>query len=243
MTSAELTRLFAALDRDYLPHLSVNGVIFGADGGALKVLLMRWLDGASWCLPGGYVRRDEGVDEAAARMVRERTGLEGVFLRQFHTFGQIGRGEAEGAAALRARGAEPPPGHWAISRVVSVAYVALVGAVQAPAPPDPAMGACAWWDASARPALLLDHEAMVAQALSALRARLDELPLGDTLLPAAFTMPELQRLYETVLGRPLDRRNFQKRMLELGLVARLPAQRPSRASRPANLYRWLGRGA
>jgi hypothetical protein len=89
---------------------------------------------------------------------------------------------------------------------------------------------------------MLDHDAMVDLALASVRARLDDLPLGATLLAGAFTMSELQRLYETVLGRPLDRRNFQKRILDLGLVDRLPDQRTGGRHRPPQLYRWAGRG-
>lgn len=243
--AAALAALCAAVDRDYLPQLSVNGVVFGADGGALKVLLVRWLGHDAWALPGGYVRRDEDVDAAAARMVREVTGLTGVYLRQFHTFGGAHRGEAGATAALRARGVRGD--HWIFGRVVSVGYVALVDAARARVAPDPVAAAMpseyGWSTLEARPPLMLDHAEMIDRALAALRAGLDDLPLGTTLLPEAFTMPELQRLYETVLGRPLDRRNFLNRMVDAGLVERLPGQRVSRVSRPLNLYRWAGRGS
>lgn len=239
--------MFAALDRDHPPYLSVNGVIFGAGRGVLKVLLVRWLDLGAWGLPGGYMRRDEDVDAAAARMLGEVTGPEGVYLRQFHTFGAAdrGAGAAESTAVLRTRRPHIPADHWIFGRVVSVGYVALVDAARARVAPGPETRAMAteyrWHDVAARPPLFLDHGEMVDRALAALRARLDDLPLGPGLRPDAFTMPELQRLYETVLGRPLDRRNFQNRMLALALVERLPGQRVSRVSRPMNLYRWAGR--
>jgi ADP-ribose pyrophosphatase YjhB (NUDIX family) len=246
MTHAALSNLFADLDRDCLPHLSVNGVVFGAHAGALQVLLIRWAAVGQWALPGAYVRRDEGVDEAAARMVHEHVGLRDAALQQFHTFGARDRVGAALAAGFRALGVEPPPGHWALGRVVSVGYVALVDASQARAEPPPLSQPLtpeyAWWDVAARPALMLDHDAMVELALARVRARLDDLPLGATLLPGAFTMSELQRLYETVLGRSLDRRNFQKRILDLGLVDRLPDQRTGGRHRPPQLYRWAGRG-
>lgn len=237
--------LFAELERDCLPHLSVNGVIFGAHAGALTVLLLRSTGTDRWSLPGGYVRRDEAVDAAAARMVRERTGLEGAVLRQFHAFGATDRGEAALAPMLRALGVEPPASHWALGRVVSVGYVALVDAGRAQAAPDAFSPEARWWDAAARPPLILDHDEMVERALRVLRAQLDTLPLGATLLPGTFTMPELQRLYETVLGRPLDRRNFHRRVLELGLVERLPGpgQRASHVGRPGHRYRWASHGA
>jgi ADP-ribose pyrophosphatase YjhB (NUDIX family) len=238
----DLAGAFAAIARDHVPHLSVDGVVFGAHAGSLRVLLVRWFGLDAWGLPGGYVRHDEDVDAAAARMVREVTGLEGVYLRQFHTFGQARRAEAA-AAVFQAAGRALPVGHWALGRVVSVGYVALVDAGRARVVPHALATEHRWSDVAERPPLFLDHDAMVDRALASLRARLDELPLGATLLPGAFTMPELQRLYETVLGRPLDRRNFQNRVLGLGLVERLPGQRVSRTSRPLNLYRWTGREA
>ncbi len=242
MAAPDLARLLTELERDCLPHISMNGVIFGAEAGQLKVLLLRWFGLDVWGLPAGYVRRDEDLEEAAARMVREQTHLEGVFLEQFHTFGRADRGEPAFADLLRARGIEVPADHWAFGRVVSIGYVALVDAARARVVPDALADEHRWWDVAARPRLAFDHDQMVERALAALRARLDELPLSATLLPGEFTMPELQRLYETVLGRSFDRRNFQNRMLGLGLVERLPEPRPSRVSRPTYLYRWLGRG-
>jgi len=240
MPAKDLAQRLAELERDCLPHISMNGVVFGARTGRLEVLLMRWFGLDVWGLPAGYVRKDEDLEEAAARMVREQTHLEGVFLKQFRTFGRADRGEAAFGELLRARGLDVPAGHWAFGRVVSVGYVALVDAARARVVPDALADECRWWEVGARPRLAFDHDEMVERALAALRAGLDELPLGETLLPGEFTMPELQRLYETVLGRSLDRRNFQKRMLDLALVERLPEPRPSRISRPTYLYRWVG---
>ncbi|HEX9107288.1 MAG TPA: NUDIX domain-containing protein [Longimicrobiales bacterium] len=243
MPASDLAQMLAELDRDFLPHISMNAVVFGARGGRLEVLLMRWFGMEVWGLPAGYVRKDEDLEEAAARMVREQTHLEGVFLKQFQTFGRTNRGEGDFAELLRARGIDAPADHWAFGRVVSIGYVALVDATRARVVPDAMADEARWWEVGALPRLAFDHDEMVERALGALRAGIDELPLGATLLPGEFTMPELQRLYETVLGRSLDRRNFQNRMLGQGLVERLPEPRPSRVSRPTYLYRWVGRGA
>ena len=241
MSPAEVEALLAKLDRESLPNVSVNGVIFGLDGDArLAVLLMQAAGGDAWSLPGGYVRRDESVDDAAARMVRERTGLDHTVLRQFHAFGATNRGEAAVAEAINAFGIAIPSDHWILGRVLSVGYVALVDVSRAQVVPDTWTRAFGWWHVPERPALIMDHYEMVERALGAVRAQLDDLPLGATLLPAAFTMPELQRVYEAVLGRSLDRRNFQKRMMELRLVERLPDQRIGRRRKPAYVYRWTG---
>lgn len=234
--------LLATLDRDYLPHLSVNGVILGADAGVLRVLLLRLVGTTTWALPAAYVRRDEGIDEAAGRMVREYVGEGGAELRQFHAFGAPDRVGAALADVFQAIGAEPRPGHWALGRVVSVGYMALVDAARTVVTTDALVAEHRWAEVGARPPLLLDHDAMVDRALESVRAGLDALPLGRTLLADAFTMAELQRLYETVLGRPLDRRNFQKRMLELALVERRAERRTGGRHRPPQLYRWIGGG-
>jgi 8-oxo-dGTP diphosphatase len=238
MSINDVSTMLAELDRECVPHVSVNGVIFGAHSGALKVLLMESEGTGRWSLPGGYVRWTESTDDAAARMLHELTGLSEIALRQFQTFGGPARGEAVVADALRAMGIDAPRGHWVLGRVVSVGYVALVDASRAQVTPNAWTRAIEWWDLTQRPPLIIDHDEMVRRALVALRAQIDALSRDATLLPAAFTMPELQRLHETVLGRALDRRNFQKRMLEQGLVERLPGQRTGGRRKPTYMYRW-----
>jgi 8-oxo-dGTP diphosphatase len=245
-----MTEFFAGGDRAFLPHLSVDCAILGFHAGELKVLLLRWRGAEGWSLPGGFVRADEPLDRAAARVLHERTGLERIFLQQFHAFGSTDRREEALLPALHALGVAVPPGHWLVSRVVSVAYVALVDFAGATPTPDFFSEECRWWDLHARPPLLFDHDAIVARALETVRARLDGAPAGPapdapiaaSLLPDRFTMPELQRLYETVLGRPLDRRNFQKGILERGLVVRLPERKVGGAHRAPFLYRFAAPG-
>jgi ADP-ribose pyrophosphatase YjhB (NUDIX family) len=242
MRTTDFSNLLTELDRDYVPHLSVNSVIFGTHGGTLTVLLLESAGTGTWSLPGGYVRRDEAVDDAAARMLTEMTGLTGTALRQFHTFGGPSRGEAVVADALRAMGIDAPPAHWVLGRVVSVGYVALVDSASAQVAPNAWTRSIAWCDVTQLPPLIIDHGEMVTRALDAVRAHVDDLPRDANVLPAAFTMPELQKLHETVLGRPLDRRNFQKRMLDLGLVERLPDHRTGGRRKPTYVYRWAARG-
>jgi 8-oxo-dGTP diphosphatase len=238
MPLPDVSTLLADLDRDYVPHLSVNGVIFGAHGGVLKVLLMQSEGTGTWSLPGGYVRWNEAIDDAAARVLTETAGLSGAVLRQFQTFGGPARGEAVVAEALRAMGIEPPPDHWVLGRVVSVGYVALVDSSRAQVTPNAWSRTIEWCDLSDRPSLIIDHDEMVERALVAVRSQIDDVSHDATLLPAEFTMPEVQKLHETVLGRALDRRNFQKRMLELGLVERLPDLRTGGRRKPTFVYRW-----
>lgn len=239
-----IAALLTRPDPAFLPHLSVDCAVFGFHAGALKLLLLKsqYLD--AWALPGGHVRRDEPVDAAAARILRERTGLERVFLQQFHTFGGVDRGEGAVMRALGAAvGVEVAADHWIAERVVSVGYLALVDAAAATPTPGAGFDECRWWDVRDRPRLLFDHDAISEGALETLRARARYLPLGASLLPEKFTMPELQRLYEAVHGHALDRRNFQKWVLDLGFVERLGERKTGGAHRAPYLYRFVAEPA
>jgi 8-oxo-dGTP diphosphatase len=197
----------------------VDVAVFTVIDGALRVLLVRVDRGAfagRWALPGGRVHGEETLEEAARRQLGAQTGVSGIYLEQLYTFGSPGR----------------DPG----GRVVSVAYFALIphgGRFRdAGAAPYPDVG---WWRVSRLPPLAYDHRAVVATALARLRAKLRYTNLVYGLLPARFTLGELQAMYEAILGRVLDRRNFRKKVLSLGLLRRAPGIRRG-AHRPATLY-------
>lgn len=239
---APRTRSIEFLGNDaaaYLPHLAVDCVVFGFHGGALEILLTHWKERQRWSLPGGFVRRDESLDAAASRVLRMRTGLDQVYLEQFHAFGDVDRPKDEQIARLFD---EPllatPAGAWIWERVITAGYYALVEFSQVtPRADGVILDDCRWWDLGARPPLLVDHDRIVARALRTLRLELRHRPIGLNLLPCTFTLPELQRLYETVLGRPLDRRNFQKKMLDLGVLDRVGERRGAGVRRAPYLYR------
>ena len=233
-----LIDFFAGGDRAFLPHLSVDCAILGFHDGELKVLLLRWRGSESWSLPGGFVRQDEPLDEAAARVLRERTGLDRIYLQQFHAFGATDRREGGLQPAFEALGVQVPADHWLLSRVVAVGYVALVDFAEATPTHDSYAEECRWWDLHQRPSLLFDHDLIVDRALATVRRELESAPIAASLLPAKFTMPQLHKLYETLLGRPLDRRNFQKWIRERGLVERLDERRVGSANRAPYLYRF-----
>ena len=127
---------------------------------------------------------------------------------------------------------------WLAERTISIGYYALVDFSEATPVPDFLSEECRWWDVSERPPLLFDHDDMIEKALQTLQRQLYYQPIGLNLLPEKFTMPELQRLYESVLGRTLDRRNFQKKMQKLGIIERLPERRTGGAHRSPYLYRF-----
>ncbi|MFN8542666.1 MAG: NUDIX domain-containing protein [Candidatus Binatia bacterium] len=187
--------------------------------GALHVLLVEARAGSFagwWALPGGRLRPDESLDEGAARELAAQTGVADVYLEQLYTFGHPQR----------------DPG----GRVVSVAYVALIPhrGTLAP-PPSPKYRQTAWRPVADLPSLAYDHATVVEVAVARLRAKLTYTNLVYTLLPHAFTLGELQAMYEAILGRTLDRRNFRKKILSLGLLCPLARVRRG-PHRPAALY-------
>ena len=224
----------------FLPHVSVDCVIFGFHDGALKVLLLKWKRVNLWVLPGGLIGLRESLDKAALRVLHERAGLRRVHLRQFYAFGGMDRREAESLKKLFAgQRLEAPKGSAPVHRVVSIGYYALVDYEKVTPRPDHLSDAFTWYPVDDLPPLAFDHRAIVRQARIALRASLDSPTTGATLLPPKFTMPELQRLHEAILGRPLDRRNFQKRMLERGGIERLDERRVGAPHRSPYLYQFV----
>jgi 8-oxo-dGTP diphosphatase len=201
--------------------LTVDCVVFGFDEGELKVLLIeRALEPfkGRWALPGGFVRVEETLDDAARRELAEEAGLKDVFLEQLYTFGALGRDPRE--------------------RVVSVAYYALVklSAHDTKAATDAADAR--WFPISKVPKLAFDHVDIFASALVRLRSKVRYQPIGFELLPPRFTLSQLQHLYEAVLETQLDKRNFRKKVLSFGLLVPLKETQMSGRHRPAQLFRF-----
>ncbi len=224
-----------------LPHLSVDCVVFGFHNEDLKLLLHKWKHLNRWSLPAGYVRRRESLDAAAERILRERTGLRRILLKQFHTFGDLNRKESMLRELYTTLRIDVPRDAWTIHRVISVGYYALVDFRKVRPKVDYVSDACSWHPIHDRPPLAFDHDKIVELALAALQQSLHSPAAGATLLPARFTMSELRHLHEAILGRSLDRRNFQKRMLERGELHRLPERRTGGAHRAPFLYRFAPR--
>lgn len=201
--------------------LTVDCVVFGLDESELKVLLIeRALEPfkGKWALPGGFVRVDETLDEAARRELAEETGLKNVFLEQLYTFGTVNRDPRE--------------------RVVSVAYYALVklAAHETKAATDASDSR--WFPVSKVPKLAFDHAEILATALARLKGKVRYQPIGFELLPPKFTLSQLQHLYEAVLATDLDKRNFRKKVLGFGLLVPLKETQMAGRHRPAQLFRF-----
>lgn len=204
------------------PTVAVDVVIFTIDEGELKALLVQVKKGpyaGKWAFPGGLVPLGESLEDTARRELEEKTGIRDVYLEQLYTFGDPGR---------------DPGGH-----VVSVAYFALVPH-PVRAPDDPKYAKVEWRAAARLPRLGYGHNALAEYALSRLQAKLEYSNIAYSLLPAEFSLAEMQEVYEAILGRRLDRRNFRKRMLQSGVVRALGKERRG-PHRPAALYAFAKR--
>lgn len=224
----------------YLQHLSIDSVIFGYHEQQLKVLLLKWKGGV-WSLAGGFIRREEPLQEAATRILKERTGLDDIFLHQFKIFGEPDRSVRspdETSLLETLSGVAVKTGHWLLERTLSIGYYAVTEYSKVTPRPDFFSERCEWWDIDALPPMVFDHKLITIEALKALRTQIYHQPIGFNLLPEKFTLPEIHELYETILGKKLDRRNFPKKLLSLGIIKKLNEQRKIGAHRSPFLYKF-----
>lgn len=203
------------------PALTVDIVTFTLRENRLQVLLVRRAENpyaGMWALPGGFVRLEESLESAAGRELEEETGVPQAYLEQLYTFGEPQR---------------DPRG-----RVVTVAYFALIPSdapVRTEGGSDTSQAR--WFPLDDLPRLAFDHSEIVAYALRRLRYKLEYSAVGFELLPGEFTLSEIQRTYEMILGETLDKRNFRRRILEAGIIEPTPHLRGGEG-RPARLYRY-----
>jgi 8-oxo-dGTP diphosphatase len=203
------------------PALTVDCVVFGLDEEDLKVLLIqRGLEPfkGRWALPGGFVQMEESLEDAARRELAEEAGMRPGLLEQLYTFGDPGR---------------DPRG-----RVVSVAYFALVKLTDHKVQAATDASEAAWFSVWDMPKLAFDHAEVVATALQRLKGKVRYQPIGFELLPPKFTLTQLQRLYETILEKELDKRNFRKKILSMDLLEELDEVEQDVSHRAARLYRF-----
>ncbi|HLD25679.1 MAG TPA: NUDIX domain-containing protein [Candidatus Andersenbacteria bacterium] len=205
--------------------IATDVIIFTVRKRKLYVLLMKMQKKpffGMYALPGGLINSDESIDDAAARILLEKTGMENVYLEQLKTFGQVDR--------------DP------FGRVVSVAYFALVPAYRfIKLKADVNYENVGWFPVDAVPTLAYDHTEMLATAVEQLKKRLGYSNIAYNLLPPAFTLTELQSLYELILGEALDKRNFRKKILSLDVLKPTGKEQRGNANRPAALYRFSKR--
>lgn len=203
------------------PALTTDCVVFGFDEGELKVLLIqRDLEPfkGRWAFPGGFVHVDEPLDEAARRELAEETGIARIYLEQLYTFGEVNRDPRD--------------------RVITVAYYALVKLSDYRVKPGSDAHRAAWFSVVDIPPLAFDHDHILGIALRRLKGKVRYEPIGFELLPAKFTLSQLQHLYEVILEQELDKRNFRKKILDMRLLIELDEIQEDVAHRAARLYRF-----
>lgn len=233
-----LLQMIEVFDK-YIPQLSIDCVIFGFHENELKVLLSKYPDFDLWALQGGFIWQYEDIDEAANRILEERTGLQRIFLKQFHTFGKANRPTLElSRQFLEKFGIDIQEVPFLKQRFVSIGYYSLVDFQKV----NPSVGVfferSEWFDIQHLPSLIYDHGDMIQKALEAMRMSLDYHLVGFNLMPETFTMKELQHLYETILGVTLRRNNFQAKMLNMDILERLEKQFTGKAHKAPYLYRF-----
>lgn len=217
-----------------LEEVSVDCVMFGFHADELKVLLLKRKDSDHWSLPRGGISRNEPIEETAVRVLMETTGIEDVFLQQFHTFGGGRTTYVSSARSQRTVKSKAARINDSASRpsVISIGYYGLVDFEKVVLH---ATDAYLWCEIFKLPDLPFDHNDMIELALVALRKDLRYLPIAK-LLPQKFTLREMQKLYETILNRSFDRRNFHKLLMSYDFLIKLPEKRTGTANKSPHLY-------
>lgn len=204
--------------------IAVDVVIFTVQDGQFKALLIKMKKAPyadCWAAPGGLVKSDESVEQAARRHLRKKTGVRDMYLEQLYTFGRVDR--------------DP------FGRVVSVAYFALIPHAGMKLKTTAEYGDVGWFPVEKLPKLAYDHQEIIAYAVQRLQSKLEYSNIVYGLLAREFTFSELQDIYEIILGRKLDKRNFRKKILSLRLVQRAYKKRRGETNRPAELYQFMER--
>jgi len=228
-----------ATGTDFMHGLAIDAVIFGFHDHQLKVLLMRYNKTGVVALPGGFIQKKENLNEAANRIVSERTGLEDIYLEQFYVFGDHARSDPEPMKdILTANNIKHDENHWLLQRFISIGYYALVDFTKVVPKPDTIFDNCAWYDLTSVPQLMQDHNVIIQKALISLRNDLDSKLIAFNLMQEEFTLGDLQILYETILDKKLLRPAFQRKMLSLGILERVAKKWTGAAHKAPYLYRF-----
>ena len=239
---AEMQYFFREGHLNYRPCLTIDCSIFGYHNGELQVLLVKNKILTKWCLPGGFVRKDESLDQAATRITAERTGIDNLFLKQFKAFGDPGRNEPRGAfdpeklyELVQVRLEDD---NWLISETVSVGFYAITDIINARPKADFLSSECGWFAVDQLPSLGFDHDEIVRDALFAMRMHLYHFPLGKNFLQQKFTLKEIKRFYEVMSGKQLNASNFPNKLISLGLIVKLDEKRSIGAHRSPAYYKF-----
>lgn len=203
------------------PSVTVDVVILTAVEGDLRVLLVKrgkWPFEGLWAIPGGFITMDESLETAAQRELQEETNLSGIYLEQLYTFGDPGRD-------LR-------------TRVITVVYYALIDSARLDIRAADDAADARWFSMYELPPLAFDHDKILAYTLQRLQGKLEYTTIGFQLLPPTFTLSQLQAIYEVILHRRLDKRNFRRKILSTNILEDTNTMKMEGSHRPARLYRF-----
>lgn len=201
------------------PAVTVDCIIFGFDGQSLKVMLIQRKSepfAQNWALPGAFVNENESLENCAERVLQKEGNISGVYLEQLFTFGLPSRDPRE--------------------RVISVAYMGLIKTADFELIASNDELQIEWRDISEIPDLAFDHSQILQTAIDRIRGKIRYQPIGFELMNAKFTIPQLQQLYEAILGKSLDRRNFRKKLLSMQILKQLPEKQQNVAHKAASYY-------
>ncbi len=207
--------------QNVIQALSIDNLIFGLDHDQLKILLIKHHDPIhkdKWALPGGWIRYDENLRDAASRLLEELTGVKELYLEQLKAFGRVDR--------------------FPNDRVVTIAYYTLVSAENYPMIESQSTSFARWFSVNNLPTLIYDHAEIVSHGMKFLRHQVCHQPIGFNLLPEKFTLLQLQSLYEAILNVKLDKPNFRRKIMKMNLLTPCNEKQQGVPHRAANLYRF-----
>jgi 8-oxo-dGTP diphosphatase len=207
--------------KEIIRNISIDCVIFGFEKQCLEVLLVKRAINPSkgqWALPGGFIKKRELIEHATERILYETTGVKDIYLEEVAIFDKIHR--------------------YPKRRVFTIAHFALVSPEFYSLTPGVDTTAVKWFRLNELPRLIFDHKEIIELSLSKLRTRVMYRPIGFELLPEKFTLPQLQKLYEIILGKKLDKRNFRKKLTNMNLLKKLSEKEGGNKTKAAHLYKF-----
>ena len=233
-------------DKNYIPQIAIDCVIFGYENKTLKVLVAKLnYKGDFYALPSGYIGQEEDIDDAAQRILQSRTSIKDIYLEQFRVFGKANRNIKSFLDKLIAlnfkkedlENIDTTDYHWFGRRTISVGYYALVDINKVKPQLTDVDESIDWYNIHELPPMILDYNAITEEALKALRKHIDEKLNAFNLLPEKFTMKEVQEIYETIYEKSFARPNFQKKILELNILKRLGKKYTGAKNKAPYLYK------
>lgn len=222
--------------------ISIDCAIFGFHKEKLHVLLSKNIIITRWSLPGGFVLKEENLEQAAKRITTERTGMDELFFRQFKTFGEPNRNIQKDLfdynKFAEIAGFDVPQNTWMTQQSISIGYYAVSNLSESQPQIDIFNSECKWFPIDEIPSLGFDHEEILSEALHTLKIHLYHYPIGQNLLPDKFTLKEIKNLYEILSGKHLHASNFPNKLIGLGLIEKTEEKRNIGAHRAPTFYKF-----